>query len=48
MYSELGVDEFYKEYGNEYKNPHAEIIQKLLADVIRMKGICIDFQATFL
>ena len=33
MYSELGVDEFYKEFGNEYKNPHSEIIKKLLADV---------------
>ena len=33
MYSELGVDEFYREYGNEYKNPHADIIKKLLFDV---------------
>lgn len=33
MYSELGVDEFYKEYGNEYTNPHADIIKKLLTDI---------------
>ena len=33
MYSELGVDDFYKEFGNEYKNPHSEIIKKLLADI---------------
>ena len=33
MYSELGVDEFYKEYGNEYTNPHADIIKKLLTGI---------------
>ncbi len=33
MYSELGVDAFYKEFGNEYNNPHADIIKKLLSDV---------------
>ncbi len=33
MYSELGVDEFYKEYGNEYINPHADIIKKLLSGI---------------
>lgn len=33
MYSELGVDAFYKEFGNEYNNPHADIIKKLLSKV---------------
>ncbi len=33
MYSQLGVETYYKEYGNDYNNPHAEIINKLLSDV---------------
>lgn len=33
MYSQMGVDNYYKEYGNDYKNPHSEIIDRLLSDV---------------
>lgn len=31
-YSKIGVDKYYLEYGNEYKNPHFEIIKQLLQD----------------
>lgn len=33
MYKNIGIDNFYKEYGNDYKNPHAEIINHLLKNV---------------
>ena len=33
MYAQMGVDNFYKEHGNEYKNPHTEIINQLLSKV---------------
>jgi SAM-dependent methyltransferase len=33
MYAQMGVDNFYKEHGNKYKNPHTEIINQLLSKV---------------
>lgn len=33
MYSKMGVENFYKEYGNKYENPHSEIINQLLKDI---------------
>lgn len=31
MYAKIGVEEFYKEYGNEYQNPHEKIIKEILS-----------------
>ncbi len=30
MYNAMGVENFYKTYGNQYKNPHAETVSKIL------------------
>ena len=41
MYKNIGVDNFYKVYGNTYENPHKEIINHLLKDV-NIKGSILD------
>ncbi|MCH2022763.1 MAG: hypothetical protein MK207_09820 [Saprospiraceae bacterium] len=30
LYEQLGVDKYYQDYGNEYKNPHIEQIRELI------------------
>ena len=30
LYEQLGVDKYYRDYGNQYKNPHIEQVQELI------------------
>lgn len=41
LYSQIGVEEYYKTYANEYKNPHEDIIKKLLSE-INVEGNVLD------